>query len=301
MAIVSAGYDGTVDEAQWTGIAIEAGKLYGILDSEDWKVTAGSNPGQLNVAAGTGWGKGVLDTSDAIVSLTQASLPSSGSRWDMVVAHRDWTPPNGQTTFKIITGSATKQLTPRDSTRGVVDDQPLALVQWTSGQTAPTAILDLRCWGGNGGMYAKDDLALGYLDRLGSRVKIGTALWSRELDANGSPVWVNEDGAGPWVNLTPASGWSFATGTGKCRKVARGAMLQLSIDATYTGSAGPVKSDWGVATLPAGYAPSLSQIVTGFTDTYGRPGNFWITSAGNVKVGNGNTGNVVQISGHVVL
>jgi hypothetical protein len=172
----------------------------------------------------------------------------------MVVAHRDWTPPNGVTDFRILTGSATKQLPPRDNTRGVVDDQPIALLQWTAGQSAPTSIVDLRCWGGNGGMYALDDLALSYISHIGARVKIGEKLWSYELDTNGSPAWINEDGEGPWVNITAANGWSQAIG--HCRKVYRGAAVHVDLETKYTGNAGPTKAGWFIGYLPAGYKPA---------------------------------------------
>jgi hypothetical protein len=260
VAIVSVGYDGTVDEGNWGDISTEAGKLYGVVGAGDWKVTAASNPGQVNIAPGSGWGQGVFDKSDAIVTITQGSLPTSGSRWDMVVAHRDWTPPSGVTDFRILAGSATKQLPPRDNNRGVVDDQPIALLQWTAGQSAPTQIVDLRCWGGNGGLFAKDELALSYIGDIGARVKIGRSVWSRETDSNGSPTWVNEDGAEPWANIIAADNWSQAIG--RCRKIARGAILQIDLETKYTGKLS-TKDGWFIGKLPAGYKPANPQIVTG--------------------------------------
>jgi hypothetical protein len=158
----------------------------------DWKVTAGANPGQLNVAAGTGWGQGVMDTTTAIETVTQATLPSSGTRWDLVVRRRDWTPPGGTTSLVIIQGTSTEQLPPRTQNPGVTDDQPLALVQWTAGYTSPTSIVDLRVWAGNGGMVAKDQLALSYLARVGARVTIAGQKWAYVLDSNDSPLWVDE-------------------------------------------------------------------------------------------------------------
>lgn len=192
MAIVSVGgYDGTaITEPQFGAAISDWAFEYGVVGAGDWKVSAHpSTPGAVNIAAGQGWGHGVMETSDSIVTVTQTSLPSSGSRWDMVVMHRDWQPPGGASTFQIITGTSAKQLAIRDANPGVEDDQPLALVQWTAGQTQPTAIVDLRVWASNGGVVAKDELVLTYLTRLGSSITIGDGLWQRILGANDVVQW----------------------------------------------------------------------------------------------------------------
>jgi hypothetical protein len=107
--------------------------------------------------------------------------------------HRDWTPPGGSTTGGKITGTTTKQIPPRSNTAGVTDDQPLALVQWTAGQTQPTAIVDLRCWAGNGGMVAKDELAYTYLTRVGAQVTINGSEWKCLLGDNDAVQWTKVD------------------------------------------------------------------------------------------------------------
>jgi hypothetical protein len=190
VAVVSIGYDGTVDEAQWAKLVPSAGSSeYGVKGAGDWKVSAHPSTAQaVNIATGTGWGQGVMDTTDAIITV-QCDAISSGTRWDLIMMHRDWTPPGGSTTGGKITGSATKQIPPRANTPGVTDDQPLALVQWTAGQTQPTAIVDLRCWAGNGGMVAKDPLTLGYVARVGANITIGGIQWQYVLDSNDNPVW----------------------------------------------------------------------------------------------------------------
>lgn len=190
MTIISSGYDGTVDEVQWAKMAVAFGAgQYGVVGPADWQVTAHpSTDKAVLVAPGTGWGPGVLDVSDAPVAVQCAAL-TSGTRWDLITAKRDWQPPGGVTTFSKVTGGAVKVLPARINSPGEQDEQPLALVQWTAGQTQPTAIVDLRCWAGNGGMFAKDDLARSYLDRIGSSVNIGGKVWAYQIGANDTPGW----------------------------------------------------------------------------------------------------------------
>lgn len=193
MAFTSIGYDGTVNERQWAELVPSVGSsTYGIKDADDLKVTA--VPGQplmVAVASGTAWGHGVMDTETANTTITCDAI-SSGSRWDLITVRRDWQPlAGGPTAIAKVTGTTEKVIpASRQNQPGVIDDQPLALVQWTAGQTQPTAIIDLRCWAGNGGLNAADELALVYLAKLGAKVKIGTTEWSYEPGANDMPGWV---------------------------------------------------------------------------------------------------------------
>jgi hypothetical protein len=197
MTTTSVGYDGSVDEIAWAKLSPNAGgSEYGVKGPGDWKVTAHpSTDKAVNIAAGTGWGHGVLDTSDTTVTVTCAAL-ASGTRWDLITVKRDWQPPGGQTTFTKVTGTSTEQLPARDNNPGVEDEQPLALVKWVGGQTQPSKIIDLRVWSGNGGMVAKDKLALEYLERVGCAVTIENSQWQYVLDSNNSPVWVRIADAG---------------------------------------------------------------------------------------------------------
>ena len=202
MAFTSIGYDGSVNERQWAELVPSVGSsTYGVKGAGDLKVTA--VPGQplmLSVAAGTGWGHGVIDTETATTTITCDAIVS-GVRWDLITLRRDWQPlAGGPTSVAKVTGSSEKVLPDsRKQVPGVWDDQPLALVQWTEGKTQPTAIIDLRCWGGNGGLNAADTLALSYLAKLGAKVKIGTTTWSYELGANDLAGWVKEFSAGAKV------------------------------------------------------------------------------------------------------
>jgi hypothetical protein len=222
MAIVSTGYDGTIDEAAWSQMAPAVGSAdYGVVGYGDWKVSIVSGQDRtVSIATGAGWGKGVFDASDSIVTIQLATI-SSGSRWDMIVMRRDWSGAGGTSEFTKIQGTSSKSLPSRNANPGTLDDQPLALVQVTAGQTTPTAIVDLRCWGGNGGMTASDMLALQYLDRPGGQLTIGTKIYANTgASAGSTPSWreianmsgVNLFGVGgqvPGNPTPPASGNGF--------------------------------------------------------------------------------------------
>ena len=190
MAITSTGYDGSITETQWARLVPLAGSShYGVKGVDDWKVTPQPTLDRgLTVNIGTGWGHGVLDDSSTTVSL-QGAVVASGIRWDLVVARRNWSGTGGSTTFVLVPGSSVKSIPTRNVQPGVIDDQPIALVQFSAGSTAATSIVDLRCWGRNGGMVAKDSLALTYLKEMGAQVKIGATLWSCIPDASGQPMW----------------------------------------------------------------------------------------------------------------
>lgn len=190
MAITSVGYGGTINEVQMATTAGFFAAEYGVLGVNAWKVSAAAGMDRgVAIAPGDGYGHFVTVTSDTQVVLQGAPV-TSGSRWDTVVMRRDWQPPAGESTFVLVQGSASQTIAAgRLNTPGVEDDQPIALVRFTAGQTAPTQIIDLRCWSGNAGLLAGSELALGYLQRLGTRVAIGSNVWSRVLDDQGSATW----------------------------------------------------------------------------------------------------------------
>jgi len=199
MAINSVGYDGTVTESQWADMIKKVGSAeYGVVQSGHLRVTAVSGADRtVSVAAGQAWGHGVYDdfTSNTTIALSSVS---SGSRWDLIAVRRDWSGSDGTTTLVKINGSSSRSIpSGRNEGPGLLDDQPIALVQITAGQTQPTAIVDLRCWSGNGGVYAQDELALAYLDSVGSQVVINGRTWSRGTSGSGgSAVWSSSAGIG---------------------------------------------------------------------------------------------------------
>jgi len=147
MAIQSVGYDGSVDEQDWANLARFLGKAPCTLGATGWQVTAVTGPDRtVRVAAGTGYGWGVMDVSTASVDL-QLDTPTL-ARWDAIVARRDWQPtPGGGTTFVVVKGaSGVTPALPATllNSPGVQADQVLALVQVQAGISTPTAVIDLR-------------------------------------------------------------------------------------------------------------------------------------------------------------
>ena len=190
MAITSTGYDGAVTELGWAKMISAVGSSeYGVLGSNDYRVTAVAGADRtVSISTGSAWGKGVFDTNDANITV-QLGTVSSGSRWDLIAVRRNWTGASGTTTVVGIAGSSAKAIPARNTNPGILDDQPLALVQVSAGQTQPTTIVDLRAWGGNGGMAAMDTLALSYLDRVGAQVVIAGEEWACGRNGTGTVTW----------------------------------------------------------------------------------------------------------------
>lgn len=193
MAIISVGYDGAVSESQWADMIKKVGSAeYGVVGLNDLKVTSvPASDRTVSISAGQAWGHGVFDENTASASV-QLDTVSSGTRWDLVAIRRNWTGVGGVTTLVKVNGTSAKEIPAgRSKGAGVIDDQPLALVQITAGQSQPTAVVDLRCWSGNGGMIANNDLALTYLDALASQVFINTSnkTYNRVIGSDGNARW----------------------------------------------------------------------------------------------------------------
>jgi hypothetical protein len=191
MAINSVGYDGTVNESQWSEMIKKIGSAeYGVVGTFDLRPVAVSGADRtVSIAGGHCWGHGVYDEFTTNTTIQLDSI-GSGSRWDMIAVRRNWTGAEGTTSLVKVNGTSSRELpSGRTEGPGVVDDQPIALVKVTAGQSQPTAIVDLRCWAGNGGMVAKDDLTLSYLETIGASVVIEGKTWTRSLSLSGLPEW----------------------------------------------------------------------------------------------------------------
>lgn len=150
MTITSIGYDGTVNEQAWAKIARFLGRDASAAGSTDWQVSVVAGQDRtVQVAPGVVYGDGVLDTNDANITV-QLPVVASGTRWDTIVVHRNWspTPPPtlaGLTTVTSVQGTAVKGVAAGlAASPGVGSDRPLALVQVTAGVQLPTAVVDLR-------------------------------------------------------------------------------------------------------------------------------------------------------------
>ncbi|MFL2002009.1 hypothetical protein [Microbacterium sp. A1-JK] len=290
MAISSAGYEGTVDEPQWSDLlANGGGRQYAVADAASWKVTAGTADREVRIAVGRGYGYGVRDVSDTVVSLTLPA-PSSGSRYDLIVAHRDWQA--NVTTFTRIAGSSARSIPTRVQTPGTIDDQPIALVRVTAGQTQVTEIVDLRVVNGS---LAFDELVLQYLNRLGTKVRIGVTEWDRDVDSVGNPVWNRTDVTPDtgWVEATRNGGWAFQY----CQFRRVGAVIFYRIAAERT-------QGWGagdnLAIIPAGFAPDVATYVAS-SSSRGQGREFVFQTNGSVDTAIASSGatNVTLIGSYV--
>lgn len=224
MAIESTFYDTSaavpaslVTEIKWADSHPHVGSSdYGVVGVGDFAVTTHpSTPYALNVAPGKAWGHGVFDESDATEVVT-ADPPAGGTRWDLVALRRNWGPlAGGPTSLTVVQGGTIEEIPAnRQNVPGTIDDQPLYLVQWTSGQSQPTALIDVRCWAGNGGMFARSKHVRSYLNRIGSSVQFSSGEhWTYEIGANDLTDWVKRDTFESAANVTTLGmGWENSLG-----------------------------------------------------------------------------------------
>lgn len=195
MAFTSYGYDGAITEGPWSLMSYLAGPAaYNIGNSvSNFRVTAVANADRtVSVATGTAFGMGVVDTSDSVVT-KQHDTQATGVRYDLVVLRRDWA--TNTTSVEIVKGTSTQDgaFGLRNATRGVVDDQPLALVRIAAGVQTAAIEADLRVWGYNGGLYAKSALVTWYLNAIGSKVRVQDLVYQLGLDGSDGLKWYIED------------------------------------------------------------------------------------------------------------
>lgn len=207
MAIKSTFYDTSpgegIKETSWAQSALSRGPLYGVVDDALRLTPHPATPYAVNLSAGAFFGHGVWDETDS-VERVQCVAPAVGvTRWDLIAARRDWQPTGGgPTSLVALRGGATAAIpTSREKRPGVLDDQPVWLVQWKGGETQPVKTIDLRCWPGPGGLEIADKLALSYLATPGAAVKLGSSTWRYELQSNGVWGWREYKPADPTAPL----------------------------------------------------------------------------------------------------
>jgi hypothetical protein len=258
LAFVSVGYDGPIDERQWAELIPSVGSsFYGVKGPQDLQVTAVAGaPMTVSVAPGTAWGMGVMDTELGNTTL-ECDPIASGTRWDLIALRRDWQPTaGGPSSLAVVKGTATAGIpAARLNEPGVQDDQPLALVQWTAGKTNPTAIIDLRCWAGNGGLFAKSDMVKQYLNRIGTRISVYGQDWLYTVTAGsaGVPLWIEIGGVRILDPLTVGN-WGVE---GNIYKTPVGGLTQITVDVNVrrTGANVTIDGDGAWVTIIPGMVP----------------------------------------------
>lgn len=306
MPLISTYYDGPVTESDRA--QNPAGRIeYGVYGNEDFRVTAHpSIPYAVLVKKGRAHGHGVTDEAEIDQVVNCPSL-ASGVRWDLIVVRRNWQPElGGPSTLEVIE-VGTNPLIPDPPTRkvgpGVEDDQPIALVKWQGGTSAPMEIRDLRVWSNNAGMFAVDPLARQYLNKIGTKVKIAGEVWSYERLSATEADWVNEDGSGPWVELTLEPGWANnGASRARARLVGRGAFVHVAADVRFApnGTWSAIYEGWIIAKLPGGMIPKEHTFVPGTTNGY-RSGTFYTVYGGGIAVGPFPQGSICQLNGLAAL
>lgn len=277
MAIISVGYDGAVTESQWSEMIKKIGSSeYGVVGLNDWKVTNFPSADRtVSIAAGNGWGHGVYDQNTAAVQI-QLDTVGSGSRWDLIVMKRDWTGVGGASTFAKVNGTSAREI-PSGRTKGpgVIDEQPIALVQITAGSTSPTAIVDLRAWAGNGGLIINDELALSYLDSLASSVLVNGSgkSFNRIVGPDGNPLWTSSAASG----YVPVFGVGY-TLAGGIPPVGASFLMQAGTNVTDFDNSGYAR-----VTFPRPFPNGLLYITGSLGDDHATDGEvFGINSAGSI-------------------
>lgn len=232
MTITSTFYDGTVDEQAWSeGVPRVGASEYGVVGVNDLRVTAVSGQDRtVAVAVGKAWGKGIHDIVDAVETVQLPSV-STGSRWDLIAVRRVWS--TNTTTIVRIAGSGTRGIPAGRLTGfGTTDDQPLALVRVQKDSTVIQEIIDLRCWAGNGGMFAADKLALSYLEMPGAVVQVGEDRWFRTTSPGWRLVSGQKDVLSP---ATAPAGFEFS-GSILVEGFGSGKKITVAINVVRTGS-----------------------------------------------------------------
>ena len=298
MAIVSAGYAGTVTDAQWAKMVPHVGvAMMSVDDFGSFRVTAAAGTRTVRVAAGSASAAGIYDTSDAAVNVVLGDV-ASGVRWDLIVLRRNWA--SKASSVVAIPGSSTKTLPSRNKTPGTTFDQPLALVRVTAGSTVIQEVVDLRVAVTNGGAVGWDDLTRSYLTELGTVIRIGDVVWYRVTNSSGAATWVSDD-------MTD-TGW-VAAARGPNWRVVAGYPLQVRRIGNLVEIRGAVMSQQGankdnLGTVPAGFRPA-SSVPLGATHTNSSAwGQLFVDSVGRVwmdsryRSGDNPADEVVMIHGH---
>lgn len=148
MAWTSVGYDGTITEIQWAGLAGLLGNGYVAAGNGDCAVTAVSGARSVSVAAGSLYGDGVQSTNSGAETVT-LTTPTNG-QWYLIVLRRTWASNSaalvavaGATTSTTLPTSAPTSYPTINTNVGVLTDQPIAWA-WCNSATTDVVVVDLR-------------------------------------------------------------------------------------------------------------------------------------------------------------
>lgn len=281
MADQHIGYPGSVNAvelADW--MPNVAAAQYSVDGPNDAKVVSGSGDRGIIIRAGTVIGDGIMDVFE---SDTPMNLPAvtTGDRYDMIVLRRTWnaTPGASTSVYAVVTGGPNRSLPSRNTNRGVLSDQPIALVKLRAGSTAIQEIIDLRVWAHNGGVYGLDELVKNYLDQPGTHLTVNGTSWVRMISAstsNNAAAWIQTGSLGAinlWGNTGGVLDGGTAPQTGTLFLVQAGTTVNTSDNSGYARVVFPRQFPTGLLT------------VMGFNGDEHSSGNILYASAGGVPWG----------------
>lgn len=312
MAITSVGYAGAIaPNVDWAHLQYVLGQEYFVSSEAAVRVTpVSTGTREVDIASGYFGGQGVLDFNSAAFRL-QLPTVASGTTYFMIVARRTWGVTQA-TSFVAINAGTGAVLPARNTDPGNIDDQPIALVPLTAGQTVPGTPIDLRAIGhSKGGPYsAFSILTLSYLTRVGTVVRVGNDTWTRIVNSSYVATWEKDPGVFGRIALPNASssgvivtatGWTAGSPMVNVG-VSDGNAVHVDLQVRRTGAAIGTNSsgnitDNVIATLASPYRPKRRLVVpvmlaysatstdrTNFASGMGlsvlEPGGTWILVAG---------------------
>lgn len=148
MAWTSVGFDGTITEIQWAGLAGLLGNGYVAAGNGDCLVTAVSGARQVSVAAGSLYGDGVLSTNSGAETVA-LTTPTNG-QWYVIALRRTWA--TNTAALVAVAGATTTTTTPTapptsfpvlNTNVGVLTDQPIAWA-WCNSANTTVVVYDIR-------------------------------------------------------------------------------------------------------------------------------------------------------------
>lgn len=148
MAWTNVGFDGTINEAQWSALAGLLGNGYVAAGNGDCLVTAVPGARSVSVAAGSLYGDGVLSTNSGAETVAMTT-PVNG-QWYVIALRRTWA--TNTAALVAIAGATTTTTTPTapptsfptlNTNVGVLTDQPIAWA-WCNSANTTVVVYDIR-------------------------------------------------------------------------------------------------------------------------------------------------------------
>lgn len=148
MAWTSWGFDGTINEAQWSQMAGLLGNGYVAAGNGDCLVTAVPGARSVSVAAGTLYGDGVVSVNSGAETVAMTT-PVNG-QWFVIALRRTWA--SNTAALVSIAGATTTTTTPTvapssfptlNTSPGTLTDQPIAWA-WCNSANTTVVVFDIR-------------------------------------------------------------------------------------------------------------------------------------------------------------